>query len=331
MIIAKSAFRVTLGGSSLDYPSYFRKFGPVISTGFTLKKYCYVNLTHLPNINDTNFQVAYSQFERIKSITDILNPGVRGTLEYYNNIKILDKIAIHIINELPTKSGVGSSSCLISALGKAIYSHFNLFIDKKQLAKNTIFIERELLKESGGWVDQILTSFGGLVSVTFTKDGQFSVKPLAVSTDFVNYFKNSCVLYFTNEKDNSRNSYEVAKSYENLNALSFKHEILRLGHEIKYQMESENLENVGKLVHETWENKKKISNLISNAQIDSIYEKILDSGALGGRVMGAGSAGFIFTIYPSPEKKTAAVKDIGISYIDVDIDYDGTSVIFNQE
>lgn len=330
MIIAKSAFRVTLGGSSLDYPSYFREFGPVLSIGFTLKKYCYVNLTHLPNINGTNFQVAYSQFERCHNIDDIVNPGVRGTLQHFNEIKKLDKLSVQILNELPTRSGVGSSSAMINALSLALASHIEINASHKELAKNTIYIERDLLQEAGGWVDQILTSFGGLVSVEFQPSGEFYVKPLAVSTDFVDFFKKSCVLYFTDEKNNSRNSYELAKSYENVDALAHKHEILRLSHEIKSQMENENLENVGRLIHETWENKKKISGLISNGQIDSTYEKILNSGAVGGRVMGAGSSGFVFTVYPDPDKKRLATQNIGLSYVDVDIDYDGTKIIFQN-
>lgn len=331
MIITKSPFRITIAGSSLDYPSYFKEFGPVISIGFTLKKYCYVSLAHLPNINGTNFQVAYSQFERCSKIEDIKNPGVRGTLEYFSKFTELNKIAIHILNELPPKSGTGSSSAMISSLSLALSKYIGLNINKKERAKNTIYIERELLQESGGWVDQILTSFGGFISIIFDDNGIFTVKPLAISTDFIDFFTKSCVLYYTDEKNNSRNSYELAKSYEDRDALNYKHEIKRLGYDIKTQMEIENIENVGKLIHETWENKKKISNMISNSQIDNTYSKILDSGALGGRLMGSGSAGFIFSIYPNPEKKLDAIKNIGLSYVDVDIDYDGTQIIFQQK
>lgn len=331
MIIVKSPYRIALSGGSCDFEEYFTEFGPVISTGFTFSRYCYLTLMHLPNINGVNFQIAYSHFERKNQIQDIENPGVRGTLEYLSkNLQIdFNKLGINIINQINPRTGIGSSSSMICCLIKGLYKYLNIDINNKHLSEIAIKIERKHLMEYGGWNDQIFTSFGDFISIIYNRDGSYLVKPLAISDDFKNFFLSNCVLYYTSE-NNSRNSFEISNSYKNTQSLNYKHEISRLSVEIKKELENENIEKIGNLIHESWIQKRKVSNLITNNEIDGIYDKIKKSGALGGRLMGSGGAGFIFTIYPDLKSKISAVSSLGIPYLDVELDKYGTQVVFNE-
>lgn len=332
MIITKSPFRITLGGGGAsDFQSYFCKFGPTVSTGFAFNKYCYLTLMHLPNINDTNFQIGYSKFERVQQVNNIENNGIRGVLEVIskkNNINF-EKLGINIVNQISSRTGIGSSSALCCSLIYALYSYLQKEISKKELAKLSIQVERDHLKEVGGLNDQIFSSFGDFISINYDTDGSFLVKPLSISSEFKKYLVSSSVLYYTSEY-NSRNSFQIAESYENKDSLSYKHQISELSFKIKEQLENENLINVGLLIKQTWEAKKKISKLISNHSIDKIYDIIMSSGAIGCRLMGSGGSGFFFTIYSSPESKYKALQELQIPYIDIDIDYDGTKTIFKE-
>lgn len=333
MIIVKSPYRIALGGGgACDFEEYFTEFGPVVSIGFTFSKYCYLTLMHLPNINGINFQIAYSSFERENEIKDIKNPGVRGTLEYLKTFLNVDfsKLGINIINQINPKTGIGSSSSMICCLIKGLYKYLDMDINNKNLSRLAIEIERNHLMEYGGWNDQIYTSFGDFISITYNKNTTYVVKPLAISDDFKNFFLSSCVLYYTSE-NNTRNSFKISKSYKNNKSINYKHEISRLSQEIKIELENENLEQVGKLIHESWIQKKKVSNLITNHEIDGIYDKIKKSGALGGRLMGSGGSGFIFTVYPDIKSKISGVNNLNIPYLDVELDKNGTQILFNEK
>lgn len=328
MIITKSPYRISLGGGACDFEDYFSIYGPVISTGFSFQKHCYVTIMHLPE-NGLNYQIGYSSFERVQTISEIKNPAIRGTLEYMNDPKLV-KLGINIINELNPKTGIGSSSSLICSLVRGLYQYLGYNIQKKELASLAIAIERKHLNEYGGWNDQIFSAFGGFNCITYYKDSTFKVVPLRISLDFIDYFTKSCVLYYTN-KNNMRNSWEVSKTYHNPNILEYKHKLSYLSNEIKTAIEQENIELVGKLIHLSWETKKNLSKLISNESIDLIYTKIIKSGALGGRLMGSGISGFIFTIYPSPDVKNKAVQELNIPYINIVPDFNGTTLVFSEK
>lgn len=153
MIITKTPFRMSFFGGGTDMEDYFRKNGgAVLST--TFDKYCYVTVRHLPRFFDYSTELSYSKTERVTSIEDIQHPAIR------NAMKMLDMHEIRLTYEadLPARSGLGTSSSFAVGMLNAFYALKGKYADKKKLADEAIYLERNLCQEAGGWQDQIAAS-----------------------------------------------------------------------------------------------------------------------------------------------------------------------------
>jgi D-glycero-alpha-D-manno-heptose-7-phosphate kinase len=327
MLICKSPNRISLSGGSTDYESYYSIYGSLL-LGFGLDKYCYVGVKQLHSFDNINFQAFYSQAERTATIEEIKNPGIRGTLQYVKTHKIpdLNKIGIFIQNDLPTQTGVGSSSSLIVALLQAIYEMYGVEYTKKSLAKDAIYIERVLLAESGGIQDQIFASYGGLSSIEIEKNGDFHVRPVPVYEEQIKEFEKWSILFCANI---GRQSFEIAKSHDNIAATAYKHNILDLSKQMLKMFSRGCWEDVGTLLGEAWENKKQISGLISNSDIDKHYDIALENGAFGGKLLGTGGGGFLYIVC-EPTDRAKIIEAVGLHHLDVGIDTLGSRMIFNE-
>jgi len=325
MIISKTPYRISIAGGSADYKSHYSKHGAFL-IGFAFDKYCYVSLNQTEHLTDVDFQAYYSEVEKVVDINKIKNPGVRGPLQYINETDRLENLAIYIQNELPSKTGIGSSSSLSVGLLNCLRRYKRYKANKKSLAIDSIYVERELNKEAGGIQDNIFASYGGLQSITIEKDGHFLVRPVPVSEDFLTEFKNSCLLFYTNSQ---RDSYELAESHNNPAAESHKIEITNLAKEMYEYFVMENVPLIGSTLNKLWYHKKKISDLISNPKVDEAYDKIMKSGAFGAKLLGSGSSGFFFTMFPKQNRKKI-IDAVQMPYLDVNIDKDGSKIVFEE-
>lgn len=167
MIITQTPFRMSFFGGGTDMESFFRENGgAVLST--TFDKYCYVNVRHLPRFFDYSTELSYSKTERVTCIEDIQHPAIR------NAMKMLDMHEIRLTYEadLPARSGLGTSSSFAVGMLNAFYALKGKYADKKKLADEAIYLERNLCQEAGGWQDQIAASFGGFNRINFNADGK---------------------------------------------------------------------------------------------------------------------------------------------------------------
>lgn len=177
MIITQTPFRMSFFGGGTDMESFFRENGgSVLST--TFDKYCYVNVRHLPRFFDYSTELSYSKTERVTSIDDIQHPAIR------NAMKMLDMHEIRLTYEadLPARSGLGTSSSFAVGMLNAFYALKGKYADKKKLADEAIYLERNLCQEAGGWQDQIAASFGGFNRINFNADG-YEVLPVIISPE----------------------------------------------------------------------------------------------------------------------------------------------------
>lgn len=327
MITCKAPYRISLSGGSTDYESFYSQYGSLL-VGFGFNNYCYVTVKPTHTFDNVNFQAFYSHAEKVERIDQIRNPGIRGTLQYIkeNVIPELNKIAIYIQNDLPSQTGIGSSSSLIVALLQAIYETYNVAYTKKTLAKDAIYIERELLREPGGIQDQIWAAYGGLSSIEIQENGEFYVRPIPVYEEEIKEFEKWSILFCVNS---GRQSYEIAKSHQNVNALEYKKNILQLSKEMLKMFSAGCWEDVGNLLGQSWENKKQISGLISNSDIDKYYDIALKNGAFGGKLLGTGGGGFLYIVC-EPTDRDKIIKAVGLPHLDVGIDNLGSRVIFRE-
>ncbi len=321
MIITRAPTRVSIFGGSTDYLSFFSKHSSLL-LGFAINKYIYVTIKPINQSLSNDFIINYSQREVVNSVDKIQNPGIRATLQYFDvNIPL----EIHVMGDLPAKTGLGTSSALIVGLINALRKLKGQTVSKNSLIKDSIRIERHLLLESGGIQDNIFSSVGGFNSIDINTKGQWTVRPLPLSENFLQEFKNNSLLLYSGQQ---RKSHDVAKSHEGPNTEQYKKEIQKIAHEGNEAFYNEDLETIGKLLDKSWLQKRQISPLISNDKIDSIYNRAHEcEGTLGLKLLGSGDSGFIFIISTKKEK---LIQHLDLPAINYDFDYEGSKVIFSN-
>ena len=308
MIITKTPFRMSFFGGGTDMEDYFKENrGAVLST--TFDNYCYVNVRHLPRFFDYATELSYSKTERVVDTDDIQHPAIREAM------KMLDMQEIRLTYEadLPARSGLGTSSSFAVGMLNAFYALKGKYVDKKKLADEAIYLERVLCNETGGWQDQIAASFGGFNRINFGPDG-YEVLPVIISPERKRQLNNNLMMFFTGF---TRFSSDVQK-INNVSGSEEKKTKLKKMYELVDEAEAvltdknRDLDDFGRLLDVTWRLKKGIGSAISTGSIDELYEKGIATGALGGKLLGAGGGGFlVFYVQPEKQEKVReAMKDL---------------------
>lgn len=322
MYIIKTPFRLSFFGGGTDFETYFSQYGgSVIST--TIDKYCYVTVRNLPPFFDYENQVTYSKVERFNDAQEVEHPLVREALKF----KPVDRIQIAYDADLPACSGIGSSSSFAVGLLKGLNAMRGNFPNKREIANEAIFLERKLCKEYGGIQDQIAASFGGFNRIDFNKNG-FSIRPIEISSENKRRLSNNLLLAFTGftryATDVSMDQEKsISKSREYLN------EMKKITDEAEELLRTGNIDDFGRLLNRTWEYKKKLSDKISNSEIDRLYDIALNSGAYGAKIIGAGGGGFML-IY-APKENHSKIKNAlnDLTFFNVEFEDKGSVFIEN--
>ena len=301
---------------------YFKEYGgAVLST--TFDKYCYVNVRHLPRFFEYSTELSYSQIERVTDVNDIRHPAVREAM------KLLDMHEIRLTYEgdLPARSGLGTSSAFAVGMLNAFYALKGKYADKKRIADEAIYLERVLCGETGGWQDQIASSFGGFNKIVFNRNG-YEVFPVIISPERKKQLNDNLIMFFTGF---TRFSAEVQET----NKVDRKNKVRQLQEMMGLVNEAEkvltngygNLDEFGILLDYTWKLKRQIGKAVSTADIDYLYKKGIEAGAIGGKLLGAGGGGFLI-FYVRPENREyvkKAMKDL--MFIPFEFENAGTQVI----
>ncbi len=323
MIITKTPFRMSFFGGGTDLKEFYEEYGgSVLST--TFDKYVYVTVRHLPRFFTYKNQVTYSKIERTKNADEIEHPMVR------NAMKLLDmrELIISYDADLPARTGLGSSSSFAVGLLNAFYCLKGKYADKRKLADDAIYVERVMCDEAGGLQDQIAASFGGFNRINFSSEG-YEVKPVIISPKRKEQLNNNLMFFFTGF---TRLSSEIQKDTKkntdkNIDTLLRMKQLVDEAEEILVNKERD-LDDFGRLLDESWRLKRSTGDKISTDEIDMIYEKALNAGALGGKLLGAGGGGFV-VFYVPEEKQEAVKKELNhLLYVPFRFENGGTEVIY---
>jgi len=294
MIVSKTPYRISFFGGGSDYPSwYLKNGGSVLST--TIDKYIYISCRSLPPFFEHKYRIVWSHIETVKKLNQIKHKSVREMLRYF---KIKNGLEIHYDGDLPAKSGMGSSSVFVVGLMNLLNSYQKKKITKNKLALKSIFFEQNVLKEVVGSQDQIAVTYGGFNKIKFKVGGGFSVNPIDVKKKTLEKLNNNLLLIYTGYK---RTAHDIASQYVDKLNKSKKSHILNISsfvQEAETALIKENLNDFGKLLHESWLEKKNLSPAITNHLIDDIYNEAIKKGALGGKLLGAGGGGFFLFYVP---------------------------------
>ena len=213
-----------------------------------------------------------------------------------------EPLNVAIISDLPGNSGLGSSSSFTVGF-IALMEHLSgRSITKFDLFKRAVYTERDLLQENVGIQDQIHAAFGGLNLYQFHKD-DFTIRPAQMPTECRDALDRSlCLVYTGIQRHASTMVQEQLKNTEEKKIHKDLSRLVELCHEGLRVLEGRNpeamLRDLGKLVSEGWEAKRRFSSSVSLPKIDAAYDEAMRLGAYGGKLCGAGGGGFLLFMAP---------------------------------
>jgi D-glycero-alpha-D-manno-heptose-7-phosphate kinase len=327
VIISRTPFRVSLFGGGTDYPEWFSQHGgAVLST--TIDKYCYISVRELPPFFDHRFRVVYSVVENVREIADIVHPAVRAVLERLRPAKGLE---IHHDGDLPAQSGLGSSSAFTVGLLGALHALEGRYISKEELAREAIDVEQCRLREPVGLQDQISTAYGGFNHISFRPDGVYEVQPLILPRERLVALQDHLLLVFTGK---SRLAAEVAQTViENIkhrgDALRTLQQTVAAAIEILTSPSSDILE-IGRLLDDSWRVKRTLSERVSNATVDDLYDTAKRAGAVGAKLLGAGGGGFMLLFVRPADQGRVRNALNGLTTVPFRFDTSGSRIVLYQ-
>ena len=302
MIITKTPFRMSFFGGGTDMPEFFNEHsGAVIST--TFDKFCYVNVRHMPPFHPYISELVHNRFERVNNIEEIEHPLIRECMRLHD----IHEIRLTYEGDLPARTGLGTSSTFAVGMLNAFCALKGKMMSKRQLAQEAIHVEREVLKEHGGWQDQVAAAYGGFNRIDF-KDGDFSVHPIVISPERKKELDENLLLFYTGIQ---RFSSEIqadtfAKPVDKTQQLKDMLALVDVAEGILCDKNA-SLKEFGKLLDTTWKLKRGTGTKVSNGSIDELYASAIKAGAIGGKLLGAGGGGFLL-FYCEKEKQNELKK-----------------------
>lgn len=307
---SRTPLRVSLFGGGSDYPEWYQRH-PGAVLGFTIDKYIYISALRLTAFVDYRYRLTYSRLETGNDISDIQHPVVRAVLGKTGFAVPMD---YSIQADIPANSGLGSSSAFTVGFVNLISSLQGRSRTKLELSEFAIDIEHNVLNERVGLQDQLHAAFGGLNHFTFEGD-QFGINPVRVGGQDLDRLAEWLVLVYTGAK---RHASEILRT-QIVNTADRKVDIelkamvdlVGAGHRIFETNRGDDLPvELARLLDETWRLKKRLSSEVSTPDIDDLFDRCRQAGALSGKLCGAGGGGFLLLVVP-PDRRSALVDDIG--------------------
>jgi D-glycero-alpha-D-manno-heptose-7-phosphate kinase len=276
-------------------------------------------------------RLAYSKTETVDSVDAIDHRIFREALRFSG---ITRGIELTSVADVPSNSGLGSSSSFTVALLNALYTFKHDFVSSRQLAEEACRIEIDVLKEPIGKQDQYIAAFGGISAFTFNTDGSVEVERVAIQPDVLEELESNLLIFYSGveraaSKVLSEQGKNIAKNEDK--AVERMHRIKELGRETLRILTKGNIDAYGELLHEHWMNKRKLTSNMSDSTIDEHYEAARAAGAIGGKLMGAGGGGF-FMFYTAPADRRrvyAAMTARGLRPLRFRFDTSGAHIVAN--
>ena len=324
MIITRSPLRVSLGGGGTDLPSYYREHGGFLVAA-AIDKYIYIT-------QHRTFQqeiiVKYSKLERVSAVDQVEHPIVREALKLTGVTE--PHLELTSMADIPGGTGLGSSGSFTTALLKALHTYRRNLLSPAELAEQACDIELNKLGEPIGKQDQYIAAIGGITAFTFHPDGRVEYRPCKIAEETHFNLEDNLLLFFTGY---SRSASAILKDQNDKSKNNDKamldnmHFTKELGYRSLDALESGNLEEFARLMDVHWQRKKSRSAGMSNAVINEWYDHAMASGALGGKLIGAGGGGFLM-FYASDKKRLRhAMREKGLQEVRFRFDFEGTKVV----
>lgn len=319
VIFSRAPLRISLGGGGTDLPSYYGEHGGFLIAG-AIDKYIYM-LMH--TVFQRRYKMKYSETEEVDEPAQIRHPILREALVRYWRGKPLE---IASVADVPAGTGMGSSGAFTVALLKGLAHARRTSIAQGVLAENACEIEIEVLNEPCGKQDPYVAAHGGICAYTFASDGTVTVEPLELADETLRSLRDQLLLFYTGEARSAStvlgDQAERTRSgdrgmIENLNRTKemglLSRDLLLAGDLLSY----------AELMHEHWLNKRQRSTGMVNERIDELYTLARRSGAVGGKLVGAGGGGFLLVYVRNPADTRQAMAAAGAMELTFDFEFVG--------
>ncbi len=323
MIITRTPFRISFVGGGSDMEAFYSKYpGAVLST--SINKYMYIS-SHRFFFQD-QIRVKYSETETVKSVHNLKHPLLKEAMKLTG---VTRGIEISSIADIPSGTGMGSSSSFTVGLLHCLYAVKRQYVTREQLAREACRIEIELLGEPIGKQDQYAAAYGGLNIIQFNPDGSVQVEPLYIKNDVYKELQQNLVMYYTGDQrkasDILSEQKKNASQEEKFNTLKA---MVALVPDLRRSLYEERLEDFGKILHENWILKQRLASQISNNRLNEIYDAGIRAGATGGKLLGAGGGGFMLFYCEKSEQPKLAEALKSLEPFEFSFEREGSKVIY---
>jgi len=336
MLIVRSPVRISFGGGGTDLPGYYEQFGGAVLSA-TINKYFY---TVLGKRADGRVQVISSDLRVFETWHDISTKNLEGStleipLAVLKEVNCDVAVDLFLASEIPPGTGLGSSASVCVNILKTLTTYIQRPLSKDDLADRAFHIARHVLKKQVGKQDEYAAAFGGLNYISFDPDGSTRVEPVEQNPALVRELESNLMLFFTGA---AHNSWAILQEQETStrrhigNTVEALHEVKALGAQMRDALLRGELHSFGKLLHEGWQAKRRVSSRISTPRIDELYSLAIQHGAFGGKITGAGGGGFLL-LYCEAERQPAvreAMLCAGVQEMAFGFDTQGAQVIVND-
>lgn len=323
MIITRTPLRISFTGGGTDLPAFYKNgYGAVVST--SIDKYIYITVNKR---FDDSIRVSYSQTEIVNHVDELKHDIARECLRM---VGIPGGIEITSIADIPSGTGLGSSSSFAVGLLNALYTYVGERLSANELAKRACQIEINVLGHPIGKQDQYAAAYGGVNYFTFERSGDVQREKILVSDNDLRNMNRKLMMFYTGIRRSadgilSRQSQETKNKMEVLMFMRDQANRMRDG-----LVQKGFTPDFAKMLDEAWKKKKSITSGISNPEIDELYQKAISAGATGGKLLGAGGGGFIL-LYCDEPYQPAVREALGLRKLDFEISLNGSRVVYFAE
>ena len=326
MIVSSAPFRVSFAGGGSDIASFYRrKPGAVLSCA--IAKYSFVIVHSF--FNENKYHLKYTRTELGDSLDDITHPILREALRMHG---LQPGIEIVSVADIPSGTGLGSSSSFSVALINALYAYQSRFVAKDKLAEEACKLEIDILKEPIGKQDQYAAAFGGINFIEFQANGGVNVQPVPLDSNKIAELEGNLMLFFTGMQRDTRSvlSAQVVSVASDEEKFHTVEKMVKLSYDMRHILLSGDLDAFGDALNRGWEMKRSLTSKISNQYIDDMYETARSAGAIGGKIAGAGGGGFLLLYCPKDRQPAVRRALSQLKEIDFRFDWTGARIAFAQ-
>lgn len=326
MIITRTPFRVSFAGGGSDLPGFYRRHeGCVLST--SINKYMYVSIH--PTFDRRETCVKYSRTEIVEDVRRIQHPIARQLL--------LDRgiSGVELVStaDIPSGTGLSTSSAYTVGVIHALNAFEGKYASQEKIAAQACEVEIDKLGEPIGKQDQYGTAVGGMKFIRFLPDETVEVEPVLMRADTRRTLDESLLLFYTGLthsageilKEQGANVSGEQRKFENTVRMT------QLAYEMRQSLTDGNLDRFGEILNENWLLKRELASGVSNGTIDRYYDLALRSGALGGKLLGAGGGGFL--LFYCPQERQPRLRSALSDLVELPfrMETGGTKVIYVGE